>query len=89
MQVAGRGMVDESKEFGISMPESLHDRAVEGLTVGETSRSERIRQLVALGLATEEAAEAAGWNVPDERRDMEAMLRQVFRDADAYQAEQG
>lgn len=48
---------DETWHSGISMPQDLHDRAMDG--ADGYNKSERFRKLIRLGIATEEAFEAA------------------------------
>ena len=69
------------KKFGVSMDDDLADRASEDLEYGD-SRSDRIAELVALGLAVEDAADSLSVELPDNQREREAFLRQVFIDAD-------
>ena len=70
-----------TKKFGVSLPDDLAERVEEDLEYGDT-RSDRIQNLIQLGLAVEDAADAVHVDLPDSQREREAFLRQVFIDAD-------
>lgn len=68
---------DDVITFGLSLTEDLHDRAMAGVQAGEMNRSERIRELIELGLAAESGFEAA--DLPTDLRPIE--LRSTIRQA--------
>ncbi|QCC60788.1 hypothetical protein NP511_02270 [Natrinema thermotolerans] len=68
-------------KFGVSMDDDLAERVEEPLEYGD-NRSERVQDLVQLGLAIEDAADAVHVDLPESQREREAFLRQVFIDAD-------
>ncbi|WP_226041531.1 hypothetical protein [Natrinema sp. DC36] len=70
-----------TKKFGVSLPEDLAERIEEDLEYGD-NRSDRIQNLIQLGLAVEDAAEGVHVDIPESQREREAFLRQVFIDAD-------
>lgn len=77
----------ETVPVGVSLPEALYDDVLDSMGPRETNKSQRIRELIALGQATETAAAAVGWEIPDDRRQQRDMIRQAFKDADRYAEE--
>lgn len=63
------------------MDEELAKKVEGPLRYGD-SRSERITELIQLGLATEEAADSADVSIPDSPREQTALIRQAFLDAE-------
>lgn len=70
-----------TKKFGVSVPDDLAEDIEEPLEYGD-NRSERVQDLIQLGLAVEDAADSVHIDLPDSQREREAFLRQVFIDAD-------
>lgn len=91
VQCAHVGMPTERGDTvskGVSMDEELFERVVESMGPGETNLSGRICELLALGLATEEAADNVDWPIPDNAREKRTMIRQAFQDADRFQRDE-
>lgn len=77
-------MVDDDDiiTFGLSISQDLHDRAMAGVMAGEMNRSERIRELIKLGLAAEEGFEKADLPTDRHRFELASTIRQALEQSE-------
>ena len=69
------------RSFGVNMPDSLAQRVEKPLSYGD-SRSERIRQLVELGLEVEETMKENKIYTPDHRAQLNVIREAISEHAE-------
>lgn len=76
--MASAQYADRMKKYGISLPEDVADEIEAPLEEGD-SRSQRIRELIKLGLAAERAMTAEQW-YPPSASEREEMVEEAVRE---------
>lgn len=76
----GPGMGEDKLAKGLSISPELHDRAMAGVP-RSVSDSQRLCELIELGLAAESAFEAVGLSTDRHRVELEQTLESAMREA--------